>query len=243
MATAAPLPRNPLATRPQQHNTGMSISPCRTALKKTSAAIKRPLSPEPAETLTDHSSKRVKTTPSAPMVQESPTPAAAARMEARKDKERRREKERVQREEEFRIKYSRAFPNWVFYFDLDSGNPETALIRNHLEKRVGFMGAVSCMNFHVNDHLNFVACWRGCWSRAPLSAEDRRLLLERYHAFYRTTRCRRQGEQGEGRFKSRVTFCYCCSHWWSPCEPDQTTRPVRFRPCHLTCYCHPYCVL
>ncbi len=147
MATAAPLPRNPLATRPQQHNTGMSISPCRSTLKKTSVALKRPLSPEPADTPTDHSSKRVKTTPSAPVVQESPTPAAAARMEARKDKDRRREKERVQREEEFKVKYSRAFPSWVFYFDLDSGNPETASIRNHLEKRVGFMGAVSCMSF------------------------------------------------------------------------------------------------
>ena len=148
MATAAPLPRNPLATRPQQHNTGMSISPCRTILKKSSVALKRPLSPEPADTPTDHSSKRVKTTPSAPVVQESPTPAAAARMEAKKEKERKREKERLQREEEFKVKYSRAFPSWVFYFDLDSGNPETASIRNHLEKRVGFMGAVSRMNFH-----------------------------------------------------------------------------------------------
>ncbi|KAI1796461.1 Dfp1/Him1, central region-domain-containing protein [Ganoderma leucocontextum] len=155
MATAAPLPRNPLATRPQQHNTGMSISPCRTTLKKTSLALKRPLSPEPADTPTDHSSKRVKTTPSAPVVQESPTPAAAARMQAKKEKERRRDKERVQREEEFKIKYSRAFPSWVFYFDLDSGNPETASIKNHLEKRVGFMGA-RIDDFFSKDITHFV---------------------------------------------------------------------------------------
>ncbi|TBU29544.1 Dfp1/Him1, central region-domain-containing protein [Dichomitus squalens] len=119
----------------------MSISPCRTTLKRANVVLKRPHSPEPADTPTDHSSKRVKTTPSAPVVQESPTPAAAARAEAKKEKERRREKERIQREEEFKAKYSRAFPSWVFYFDLDSGNPETALIRNHLEKRVSYMGA------------------------------------------------------------------------------------------------------
>ena len=89
MATAAPIPRNPLATRPQEHNTGMSISPCRTTLKRTNQALKRPHSPEPVETPTDHSSKRVKTTPSAPVVQESPTPAVAARAEAKKEKERR----------------------------------------------------------------------------------------------------------------------------------------------------------
>ena len=124
----------------------MSISPCRTTLKRTDRALKRPHSPEPVETPTDHSSKRVKTTPSAPVVQESPTPAVAARAEAKKEKERRREKERIQREEEFKAKYSRAFPNWVFYFDLESGNPETASIRNHLEKRVSYMGAVGDLN-------------------------------------------------------------------------------------------------
>ncbi|KAI0371142.1 hypothetical protein BV20DRAFT_965816 [Pilatotrama ljubarskyi] len=137
MATA--LIRNPLATRPQPHNTGMSISPCRTTLKKASAAIKRPHSPEPAPELTDHSSKRAKTAPQ-PVVEQSPTPAVS-RADAKKERERRREKERIAREEEFRIKYTRAFPNWVFYFDIDTGNPEIATTRAHLEKRVTYMGA------------------------------------------------------------------------------------------------------
>ncbi|KAI0655956.1 Dfp1/Him1, central region-domain-containing protein [Cubamyces menziesii] len=128
MATA--FLRNPLATRPQPDITGMSISPCRTTLKKSSA-FKRPLSPEPAADLGDRSVKRAKTTSQA-MVQESPTPGVS-RTDAKKERERRREKEK----EEFKIKYSRAFPNWVFYFDLDTAHPERA----HLEKRVAYMGA------------------------------------------------------------------------------------------------------
>ncbi|KAI0769319.1 Dfp1/Him1, central region-domain-containing protein [Trametes elegans] len=150
MATA--LLRNPLATRPQPHSTGMSISPCRTTLRK-SAAIKRPLSPEPAAEPTDHSSKRAKTS-SQTVVQPSPTPAVS-RAELKKEKERRREKERMAREEEFKIKYSRAFPNWVFYFDLDTGNPEIATKRDHLEKRVAYMGA-RIDDFFSKDITHFI---------------------------------------------------------------------------------------
>ncbi|KAH9855201.1 Dfp1/Him1, central region-domain-containing protein [Lenzites betulinus] len=148
---ATTLVRNPLAARPQPHNTGMSISPCRTTLRKTSA-YKRPLSPEPAE-LIDHSSKRAKTVPQL-VVQESPTPAAS-RPETKKEKERRREKERLAREEEFRVKYSRAFPSWVFYFDLDTGSPEIATIRGHLEKRVAYMGA-RIEDFFSKDITHFI---------------------------------------------------------------------------------------
>ncbi|KAI0829678.1 Dfp1/Him1, central region-domain-containing protein [Trametes gibbosa] len=149
---ATTLVRNPLATRPQPHNTGMPISPCRTALRKTSA-FKRPLSPEPAVELTEHSSKRVKTAPQ-PVVLHSPTPSAA-RADAKKDRERRREKERLAREEEFRVKYSRAFPSWVFYFDLDTGNPEIATTRAHLEKRVAYMGA-RIEDFFSKDITHFI---------------------------------------------------------------------------------------
>ncbi len=121
----------------------MSISPCRTTLRRASGAIKRPLSPEPVADARDHSSKRVKTTLVAQVVQESPTPSALSRAEARKENQRKKDKERLAREEEFKVKYSRAFPNWVFYFDFDTGNPEVAATRAHLEKRVTYMGAVS----------------------------------------------------------------------------------------------------
>ncbi|KAI0633400.1 Dfp1/Him1, central region-domain-containing protein [Trametes polyzona] len=151
MATA--LIRNPLATRPQPHNTDMSISPCRSTLRKGSA-LKRPLSPEPAPELADHISKRAKLAPQAAVVQDSPTPAVS-RAEAKKEKERKREKERQAREEEFRVKYTRAFPNWVFYFDLDTGNPEIATTRSHLEKRVAYMGA-RIDDFFSKDITHFI---------------------------------------------------------------------------------------
>lgn len=120
MATATAFPRDPLATRPQSHNAGMSISPCRTTLRRTSAAVKRPHSPEPTVDKGDQSSKRVRTTSVAPLVQESPTLSVVSRMEVKKQKERQREKEKL----DFKLKYSRAFPGFRFYFDLDTGNPE-----------------------------------------------------------------------------------------------------------------------
>ena len=143
MATAGLFTRNPLATRPQLHDTGMSISPCRSTLRKPSTA-KRALSPEPAADGRDHSSKRVRTSVSrAPVVEESPTPAAAARAEEKRERAKQKAKDRLDREEDFKNKYSRAFPNWTFYFDFDLDNPETVSTRNHLEKRLNYMGAVS----------------------------------------------------------------------------------------------------
>ncbi|OJT10762.1 Hsk1-interacting molecule 1 [Trametes pubescens] len=130
----------------------MSISPCRTTLRKPSA-LKRPLSPEPAAEVADHSSKRARTA-QAVVVEQSPTPAVS-RAEAKKEKERRREKDRLAREEEFRIKYTRAFPSWVFYFDLDTGNPEIAATKAHLEKRLAYMGA-RIEDFFSKDITHFI---------------------------------------------------------------------------------------
>ena len=61
----------------------------------------------------------------------------------KKERERQKEKDRIDREENFKARYSRAFPTWVFYFDFDSDNPETAWTRTHLEKRILWMNAVS----------------------------------------------------------------------------------------------------
>lgn len=91
----------------------------------------------------DHSSKRVKTTLVAPVVQESPTPLAASRAEAKKERERKKEKERLAREEEFKVKYTRAFPNWVFHFDFDACNSDHTALRSQLEKRLTNLNAVS----------------------------------------------------------------------------------------------------
>ncbi|KAI0745486.1 Dfp1/Him1, central region-domain-containing protein [Earliella scabrosa] len=119
----------------------MSIAPCRTTLRKASGAVKRPHSPEPMADTHDHSSKRVKTTLVAPVVQESPTPLAASRAEAKKERERKKEKERLAREEEFKVKYTRAFPNWVFHFDFDACNSDHTALRSQLEKRLTNLNA------------------------------------------------------------------------------------------------------
>lgn len=50
---------------------------------------------------------------------------------------------RAQREaqkEEFRVKYTKAFPGFNFYFDLDDQDPA---LRNRLEGGVASLGAVS----------------------------------------------------------------------------------------------------
>ncbi|RPD63918.1 hypothetical protein L227DRAFT_650888 [Lentinus tigrinus ALCF2SS1-6] len=151
MATAATLPRNPLATRPQSHNAAMVSEPRRTALRKASAATKRPHSPEPTADRDDHSSKRAKTALLAPVVQQSPSLSVASRAEARKDRERRKEK----LEEEFKTRYTRAFPGFVFYFDFDTGNPEVEAIRAHLEKRVLYMRA-RIEDFFSKDISHFI---------------------------------------------------------------------------------------
>ncbi|KAI0702947.1 Dfp1/Him1, central region-domain-containing protein [Cerioporus squamosus] len=151
MATAAALPRNPLATRPQSHHAGMSISPCRTTLRKASAAVKRPHSPEPSADKDDQSSKRAKTTLVAPAVQDSPTQSVASRADAKKEKERKKERDKL----EFKSKYSRAFPGFVFYFDLDTGNPEIEAVRMHLYERVKYMNG-QVEDFFSKDITHFI---------------------------------------------------------------------------------------
>jgi regulatory subunit for Cdc7p protein kinase len=70
----------------------------------------------------------------------SPAPPHQPACEA-KDRERRRA-EREAQKAEFRIKYTRAFPGWVFYFDLDILDPESAASRRTLESKVSSLGAV-----------------------------------------------------------------------------------------------------
>ena len=50
--------------------------------------------------------------------------------------------EREAQKEEFRIKYTRAFPSWVFYFDLDLLDPDSGSVREYLEAKVCQLGGV-----------------------------------------------------------------------------------------------------
>ena len=53
-----------------------------------------------------------------------------------------RKAEREAQKAEFREKYTRAFPGWVFHFDLDVLDPESAVTRRTLENQVSLLGAV-----------------------------------------------------------------------------------------------------
>jgi len=50
--------------------------------------------------------------------------------------------ERELQKADFRVKYTRAFPGWVFYFDLDLLDPESAALRSSLAARVTHLKAV-----------------------------------------------------------------------------------------------------
>ncbi|KAI0342039.1 hypothetical protein BDW22DRAFT_1484911 [Trametopsis cervina] len=127
--------RNPLSSRSLTNHTSVSTSSIQSALRKSSSA-KRARSPDPGEGLVVKRSKALI---------ESSRQAVAARDEIRrkeyKEPKEERDRRRIEREEEFRIKYTRAFPNWVFYFDLDADAPETAAVRKEMEKMVHTMGS------------------------------------------------------------------------------------------------------
>ncbi|KAG1864063.1 Dfp1/Him1, central region-domain-containing protein [Suillus tomentosus] len=113
--------RRPLSTRTLPLQVPPTMSPFKQGVRSASLLLKRPRSPDPAA---DASIKRVR-----------PTPTEATHGEDRKDKERRRV-ERETQKAEFRFKYTRAFPAWVFYFDLDLSDPESAALRDSLVARV-----------------------------------------------------------------------------------------------------------
>ncbi|KAF9227473.1 hypothetical protein BS17DRAFT_775570 [Gyrodon lividus] len=126
------LNRRPLGTRQHlQQPFGHSPQKSRTE----SLSVKRPRSPEPAGDVfaTQTNPKRVRATPAEPAPVTVPD-------EERRDKEQRRQA-REAAKNEFRFKYTRAFPSWVFYFDLDQPDNETAALRNSLISRVHHLGA------------------------------------------------------------------------------------------------------
>ncbi|TFY64667.1 hypothetical protein EVJ58_g2471 [Rhodofomes roseus] len=123
--------------RPHSQHHSVALSHQAVAMsRKASTSSKRARSPDPnKDDESSQSMKRLKAVaapqPPAPPTREDP------REEARKEKERKR----IEREEEFRIKYTRAFPNWTFHFDLDTLSPDVAALKDNLERRLRHMGA------------------------------------------------------------------------------------------------------
>lgn len=96
-----------------------------TSSQKLSSA-KRARSPEPP-ILDPLSSKRLK-----------PAFSSNVREDTKKDKDRKR----TEREREFRVKYTRAFPSWIFYFDIDDLSQDKLALRDRLQRGVLELGAV-----------------------------------------------------------------------------------------------------
>lgn len=86
---------------------------------------KRPHSPETTE---NGIQKRIRT---------ADTTVASGRDKRKEQKQ----LEREAKETNFRDKYTRAFPNWVFYFDTDNIGPEVEVLS--LEQSVEQLGGVS----------------------------------------------------------------------------------------------------
>ena len=129
--------RNPLTTRPLANQVSSSLSPSQLMLRKFSSA-KRARSPEPSDS---QSTKRSKALSDVRASLASRDDSRKASKLPKEDRERRR----IEREEEFRVKYSRAFPTFAFYFDLDSLKPETATLKKELERLVHGLHGVSNM--------------------------------------------------------------------------------------------------
>ncbi|KAI6121618.1 Dfp1/Him1, central region-domain-containing protein [Pisolithus sp. B1] len=125
--------RRPLSARQQEVPFGLSQQKLP---GHSSSPVKRPRSPEPNVdlVLTQANPKRAKA-----------VNADSATLATPNSKERRdKEQKKLLREatkNEFRIKYTRAFPSFVFYFDLDQLDSQSPAFRSSLMTRVISLGA------------------------------------------------------------------------------------------------------
>lgn len=126
--------RNPLVARSLSFQHSPVNSP--QSASGTLSSAKRARSPEPGQDAGNTSNKRVKST-------DTPHSSILARDDLKKKEKDRKRVDRVDRETEFRVKYTRAFPSWVFHFDLGSNQAEpiTPHQRDELQQRVIQMGA------------------------------------------------------------------------------------------------------
>jgi regulatory subunit for Cdc7p protein kinase len=133
----ATLTRRPLEGKhsfPQAISTGPPL--VRLSTRSVSSTAKRPRSPDALlDSQQSLNLKRPKPVPPSPSV----TPALQE--EESKLKERKRA-ERDAQKEEFRIKYTRAFPKFSFYlhWDVSEGDPDA---RERLQARINHLDAVS----------------------------------------------------------------------------------------------------
>ncbi|EIN11366.1 hypothetical protein PUNSTDRAFT_131528 [Punctularia strigosozonata HHB-11173 SS5] len=138
--------RRPLSMKAVPLNLGSAVSP----FKATSSQTKRPRSPEAGE-LPQLYSKRPK-----PLVY----PQADAE---RKERDRRRA-EREAQKEEFRVKYRKAFPSWVFYFNFDVSDGDAEDVKMLQNRVINLGGRVD--DFFSNDITHLI-------TNLPIPAESK----------------------------------------------------------------------
>jgi len=128
--------RRPLSARPVALQVPAVLSPLKANGRSIPLSSKRPCPDD-----TDPAQNQLATKRPRPVVRTaSATLPTAVRDEDRRDKERKRA-EREAQKEEFRVKYTRAFPSFVFYFDTDLLDSENVDVRDDLLSRVHHLGA------------------------------------------------------------------------------------------------------
>lgn len=130
--------RRPLTSRPLPTQAPSTASPFKPAARTVSC--KRPRSPDTAgDAQAAHSTtKRAK-----------PVSQLHAVATPRDEEKERKRAHREAREAEFKLKYSRAFPGWTFYFDLDHLDKDTSA-RETLESKVVQLGGVRFARFGLD---------------------------------------------------------------------------------------------
>lgn len=114
--TMATVFRPPLAPRTTSHNS-LAITQQHAVFKSHSLILKRPRSPEPHNSTAIHELAPIK---------RHRTQSALTKENV--DKAQRRA-EREARENDFRLKYTKAFPSWTFYFDTTDADRESLAAR------------------------------------------------------------------------------------------------------------------
>ena len=137
MATLTRRPLEGKRSLPQLTTTGSPLA--RLSTRSLSSTTKRPRSPDALFDIQQLNTKRPKPVPPSPSV------IPALQEDELKLKERKRA-EREAQKEEFRIKYTRAFPKFSFYlhWDISEGDPDA---RERLQARINYLDAVCLISF------------------------------------------------------------------------------------------------
>lgn len=134
MAATNPNSRRALSNRSLQPPSLLSLKP---SIRTSSASFKRPRSPDREDALYVQQTKRIRGATT--------QVAVSTQKEAKKEKQ----AERDASKQEFKEKYTKAFPKWIFHFDIENINLKTSMI-NILKSRVQQLDGVSLFPIYAS---------------------------------------------------------------------------------------------